>query len=51
MTTYIFLLSDNRILVIKANDIRSAMDKVEKEWYPAAFAYSFQVLIATGTSL
>ena len=50
MTTFVFLLSADRVLVIQEETLRKAMDKVEKDWYPGAFEDSFEVKIATGIS-
>jgi hypothetical protein len=51
MTTFVFILSADRVLVIQSETLKEAMDEVKKDWYPGAFEDSFEVKIATGVSL
>ncbi len=48
MKTFVFILSEDRVLVIKAQSLESAMEEVKKDWYPNAFYDSFEVKMVTG---
>ena len=51
MKTYVFTLSSERVLVIRAKDIHAAMKEVEENWYSAAFEDSFTVKMVTGSNI
>lgn len=51
MKIYIFTLSADRVLVIRAENVRKAMEEVEVNWYPSAFDDPFSVQLATGDNL
>ena len=48
MKTFVFVLSADRVLLVKAGNVRDAMDIVEERWNKGAFGDSFQVFMVTG---